>query len=193
MPLRFQGQYCDAETGLHYNCHRYYDPQLGRFTTQDPISLAGGVNLYQYAPNPVQWIDPLGLANRPNNGKYNIFFDHSIDPSNRYSSDAVQFKKANDSLIKRMNSDAEFRRDMLGRHPELSDWMKNGSKSSSPSGFTWHHHEDVNRLVLVDRADHKSNHRLYHPTRKGGRDIWGGGKPGRHGKLDGATGERNCP
>ena len=50
MPLRFQGQYCDAETGLHYNRHRYYDPQQGRFTTQDPISLAGGVNLYQYAP-----------------------------------------------------------------------------------------------------------------------------------------------
>ena len=62
MPLRFQGQYCDAETGLHYNRHRYYDPQLGRFTAQDPISLAGGVNLYQYAPNPVQWVDPLGLT-----------------------------------------------------------------------------------------------------------------------------------
>ena len=39
-------------------------PQLGRFTTQDPISLAGGVNLYQYAPNPVQWVDPLGLQVR---------------------------------------------------------------------------------------------------------------------------------
>ena len=63
MPLRFQGQYCDAETGLHYNRHRYYDPQLGRFTTQDPISLAGGINLYQYAPNPVGWVDPLGLHN----------------------------------------------------------------------------------------------------------------------------------
>ena len=62
MPLRFQGQYCDAETGLHYNRHRYYDPQMGRFTTQDPISLAGGVNLYQYAPNPVGYIDPFGLA-----------------------------------------------------------------------------------------------------------------------------------
>ena len=46
MPLRFQGQYCDAETGLHYNPHRYYDPQLGWFTIQDPISLAGGPNLY---------------------------------------------------------------------------------------------------------------------------------------------------
>ena len=65
MPLRFQGQYCDAETGLHYNPHRYYDPQLGWFTIQDPISLAGGVNLYQYAPNPVQWVDPLGLTSCP--------------------------------------------------------------------------------------------------------------------------------
>ena len=64
MPLRFQGQYCDAETGLHYNRHRYYDPQLGRFTTQDPISLAGGVNLYQYAPNPVGWVDPKGLTSK---------------------------------------------------------------------------------------------------------------------------------
>ena len=61
MPLRFQGQYFDAETGLHYNRFRYYDPQTGRFTTQDPISLAGGINLYQYAPNPVLWVDPLGL------------------------------------------------------------------------------------------------------------------------------------
>ncbi|WP_238158696.1 RHS repeat-associated core domain-containing protein, partial [Trabulsiella odontotermitis] len=41
---------------------RYYDPECGRFTTQDPIGLAGGLNLYQYAPNPIGWIDPLGLA-----------------------------------------------------------------------------------------------------------------------------------
>ncbi|WP_238158697.1 RHS repeat-associated core domain-containing protein, partial [Trabulsiella odontotermitis] len=40
---------------------RYYDPECGRFTTQDPIGLAGGLNLYQYAPNPIGWIDPLGL------------------------------------------------------------------------------------------------------------------------------------
>ena len=72
MPLRFQGQYCDAETGLHYNRHRYYDPQLGRFTTQDPISLAGGVNLYQYAPNPVQWVDPLGLSKCNPTEKYEV-------------------------------------------------------------------------------------------------------------------------
>lgn len=41
-PLRFQGQYFDAETGLHYNRHRYYNPSSGRFLTPDPIKLAGG-------------------------------------------------------------------------------------------------------------------------------------------------------
>lgn len=61
-PLRFQGQYCDEETGLHYNRHRYYDPECGQFTTQDPIGLLGGMNAYQYAPNPMTWVDPWGLS-----------------------------------------------------------------------------------------------------------------------------------
>ena len=61
-PLRYAGQYADSETGLHYNLFRYYDPQTGRFIVQDPIGLSGGWNLYQYAPNPLGWIDALGLT-----------------------------------------------------------------------------------------------------------------------------------
>jgi len=61
-PIRFQGQYYDNESGLHYNHFRYYDPQSGRFISQDPIGLLGGINHYQYAPNHINWIDPLGLA-----------------------------------------------------------------------------------------------------------------------------------
>ncbi|WP_260436923.1 RHS repeat-associated core domain-containing protein, partial [Burkholderia contaminans] len=64
-PLRFQGQQVDDETGLHYNRHRYYDPISGRFVSKDPIGLAGGINVYQYASNPVQWVDPFGLAPKP--------------------------------------------------------------------------------------------------------------------------------
>ncbi len=60
--LRFQGQQVDDETGLHYNLHRYYDPESSRFTSRDPIKLEGGSNLYQYAPKSTQWVDPLGLA-----------------------------------------------------------------------------------------------------------------------------------
>ncbi|WP_241089357.1 RHS repeat-associated core domain-containing protein, partial [Pseudomonas viridiflava] len=52
----------DAETGLHYNRHRYYNPGTGRFLTPDPIKLAGGLNNYQYVPNPTGWVDPLGLS-----------------------------------------------------------------------------------------------------------------------------------
>ncbi|WP_210483821.1 glycohydrolase toxin TNT-related protein [Pantoea ananatis] len=60
--LRMQGQYLDRETGLHYNLFRYYDPDSGRFTQHDPIGLAGGINLYQYAPNALGWVDPWGLS-----------------------------------------------------------------------------------------------------------------------------------
>jgi RHS repeat-associated protein len=60
-PLRFQGQYEDAETGLFYNRYRYYDPDDSRYITQDPIGLLGGLNSYTYAPNPVSWYDPTGL------------------------------------------------------------------------------------------------------------------------------------
>ncbi len=60
--LRFQGQYLDRETGLHYNTFRFYDPDVGRFVSPDPIGLLGGINAYQYAPNPLAWIDPWGFS-----------------------------------------------------------------------------------------------------------------------------------
>jgi RHS repeat-associated protein len=60
-PIRFQGQQVDEESGLHYNRHRYYDTTTGRFISDDLIGLAGGFNLQQYAPNPILWVDPLGL------------------------------------------------------------------------------------------------------------------------------------
>ncbi|WP_306170256.1 RHS repeat domain-containing protein [Xanthomonas oryzae] len=62
-PLRFQGQYFDSETGLSYNLHRYYDGNMGGYINQDPLRLNGGINLYGYGVNPLQWIDPLGLRN----------------------------------------------------------------------------------------------------------------------------------
>ncbi|MEI8618360.1 RHS repeat-associated core domain-containing protein [Pseudoalteromonas sp. B193] len=61
-PIRFQGQYLDEESGLHYNRYRYYSPKQQRFINQDPIGLVGGINHYQYAPNPVNSVDPFGLA-----------------------------------------------------------------------------------------------------------------------------------
>jgi len=53
----------DPKGGFTYMRNRWYDPQTGRFLTQDPIGLAGGVNLYSYAGNnPVSFDDPYGLC-----------------------------------------------------------------------------------------------------------------------------------
>ena len=59
-PLRYPGQYADGGTGLHYNTFRYYDPDVGRYVSQDPIGLLGGDNLYSYTQNTTGWLDPLG-------------------------------------------------------------------------------------------------------------------------------------
>ncbi|MFF1337604.1 putative T7SS-secreted protein [Streptomyces sp. NPDC058290] len=60
-PLRFPGQYYDAETGFHYNLFRHYDPESGRYTSPDPLGLAPAPNPLAYVDNPLSWCDPLGL------------------------------------------------------------------------------------------------------------------------------------
>jgi RHS repeat-associated protein len=65
-PLRFQGQYFDAETGLHYNFMRYYDPRTARYVSQDPLGTRSGANLYRYVWNPFNEVDPYGLASLAN-------------------------------------------------------------------------------------------------------------------------------
>ncbi|ANC41165.1 hypothetical protein A6V27_12750 [Hafnia alvei] len=61
-PIRMQGQQYDEESGLHNNRHRYYDPTIGRYITQDPIGLSGGWNFYGYPLDPLQQVDALGLT-----------------------------------------------------------------------------------------------------------------------------------
>nr|WP_243883677.1 RHS repeat-associated core domain-containing protein [Shewanella algae] len=63
--LRYQGQIYDRETGLYYNRHRYYDPEICQYLSPDPIGLAGGTRPQAYVHNPLEWVDPLGLERFP--------------------------------------------------------------------------------------------------------------------------------
>ena len=75
IPFRFQGQYEDEEIGLYYNRFRYYDPETGQYTQQDPIGLAGGnPTLYGYVYNTLGEVDPFGL----NNVEHFVDFDAAL-------------------------------------------------------------------------------------------------------------------
>ena len=76
--LRFPGQYADVESGLFYNYFRDYDSSIGRYTTSDPIGLAGGINTFSYVSNsPLIYVDQRGLDAQCGPGKVAI-----SDPNN---------------------------------------------------------------------------------------------------------------
>uniref|UniRef100_UPI001FCD6F3E RHS repeat-associated core domain-containing protein n=1 Tax=Escherichia coli TaxID=562 RepID=UPI001FCD6F3E len=60
--LLYAGQWQDTESGLCYNRFRYYEPETGMYLVSDPLGLQGGEQTYRYVPNPLGYVDPLGLA-----------------------------------------------------------------------------------------------------------------------------------
>ena len=67
-PYQYTGRENDGATGLYYYRARYYNPAWGRFISEDPIGLRGGVNLYQYAAaDSLGVTDPSGMDNKPRN------------------------------------------------------------------------------------------------------------------------------
>jgi len=146
-PLRYAGQYADSETGLHYNLFRYYDPQVGRFIVQDPIGLNGGWNLYQYAPNPLVWIDPTGLSRYPGvdfSGSDALYpHGESIVKIQMTGSRYGDFKAAND----------------IAGYANASG---NITGKSHPENYTWHHLNDydpvsnTSTMQLVETSAHEA-------------------------------------
>ncbi|GLO02511.1 RHS repeat-associated core domain-containing protein [Pseudomonas putida] len=99
--LRFQGQYFDSESNLNYNTFRYYDPEIGRFITQDPIGLEGGSNLYQYAPEPNGWVDPLGLTCGKLNDKVIAEANQVAAPGGNITAQQAAILKGNLPVVQR--------------------------------------------------------------------------------------------
>lgn len=162
-PLRYQGQYEDEETGLHYNRFRYYDPDMARFLSQDPIGLEGSENFYQYAPNPVHWVDPLGLVSK----KCPICNDGSSGRSNKQARlramalDPNQPKWVRGWIRNELRHIASGSRKTI-RLPGNSRESKNlpgkelahGRQTEAKDGYCYLHSE------LQDADLHKTQHRI---------------------------------
>ncbi|MGF6489950.1 RHS repeat-associated core domain-containing protein [Pseudomonas frederiksbergensis] len=153
-PLRFQGQYFDAESGLHYNRHRYYDPEVGRYLTPDPIKLAGGLNQYQYTPNPTGWVDPLGLSsNCPPKSQRLISCPAPDEPALPGTSRRGAFRQA--------KADAGIPR---GQQPDI----QLDEVTGRPSQFTYANMTDINGKNILNSIGMPIKTRQYMYTREDG-------------------------
>lgn len=71
--LRWKARERDAATGLYYVRARWYDPDVGRFSSEDPLGLTAGFNPYAFAANdPINYSDPTGLTCR---ALYNVTYE----------------------------------------------------------------------------------------------------------------------
>lgn len=161
-PLRFQGQYYDQETGLHYNRYRYYNPTVGRYMTPDLIKLAGGLNNYQYTKNPVGYIDPLGLnALCPDTkGLDRTIFNQKVEHFKNHIETPGQYKKWKKQLMEQENMTEEqvreiFYRGSLEKNKNIfeskdgkSGWKEYYEEISGVKypGKGWHAHHLVEKV-----------------------------------------------
>ncbi|MEU3907164.1 RHS repeat-associated core domain-containing protein [Streptomyces goshikiensis] len=115
-PLRFPGQYHDEETGLDYNCFRYYDPQVAGYASPDPLGLSAAPNHHAYVPNPFVRLDPLGLK--------------CLDPDDQVRHDSARgtaldedgnMRGKEDAEGVRMVDEVELERVRLDLHAKLGD------------------------------------------------------------------------
>ncbi|WP_437870141.1 PAAR-like domain-containing protein [Sorangium sp. So ce363] len=112
--LRFAGQRADELTGLHYNRHRYYAPDLHVFLTPDPLALLSTLQDVGYVPNPTIFIDPLGLLTIINGS-----------PGDPVMEDTIRQMKA-------QYPDAKvIRSDKLGKSPSIWQRLSGTGKSAN--------------------------------------------------------------
>ncbi|MGY1955016.1 HNH/endonuclease VII fold putative polymorphic toxin, partial [Pseudomonas pergaminensis] len=181
----------------HYNRHRYYNPDVGRYLTPDPVKLVGGINAYQYVPNPTGWIDPLGLnANCPPKGTKSPECGTPKEPSAPEVSRNGAFKqaKADAGIPRTQHPDAVLdpRLGTMRQYSQVSmkDQQKNEILDAQGRPVMTREYEftraDGSKVLI---QDHGAGHKFSAPNGKGDQTAHFNLRPKnrpRNGKLDGA-------
>ena len=157
-PFLFQGQYYDAEIELAYNRFRYYDPEDGKYISQDPIGLASEeYNFYNFVFDTNNELDLYGLAR----SKYATRSKASLKAMRK------RFKKTGrKKFLKSLGKDVEG----LKKRGFSDDDIKIIQSGNTPDGYTVHHKKPLFRggdnssknLDLMKTADHEANSKALH-------------------------------
>lgn len=177
------------------NRHRYYDPNTASFLTQDPIKLKGGINNYQYVPNPISWVDPLGLSCKEGNGLGNNLSPTANDPLDSYqnptanltgiygSGTQVASSRYNDKLPVHeignwgpyLHNEAGTGRGAGRATVKSPSWTAHGYKHVAPKNKPW---IDVVKSTQNGPAKYKPNTNI----QKLEKGVWEKGKTVNNGK-----------
>lgn len=193
--LRYQGQVFDAETGLYYNRHRYYDPETCQYLSPDPIGMAGGLRPQAYVHNPMAWVDPLGLSGCPEDAtgrpftsyQYSVMHEVRLENGKDFPnvSDRKHFQTSNKKLHEAMINDYDYAASLEKMYPGITAGVVPGSKGAFPRkpphrDLTWHHNpHEVGLMQLIPTQQHKAKGPVQtslHPNGYGGMKNWGGGR-----------------
>jgi RHS repeat-associated protein len=154
-PFRLLGQYLDDETGLCCTRFRYFDPEVGRWLSPDPLGFAGGRNLFAFDGSPTVRVDPLGLCGEGGevwNDKNGVDFAKS-----KYLYPAGEGQKAIVTIEYTGSRRGDYKAANIAAG--LEDW-----KSKPPTGYTWHHLDDYDPVTntgtmqLVQEGAHVANY-----------------------------------
>ncbi|WP_314725855.1 HNH endonuclease, partial [Serratia entomophila] len=146
--------------------------EVGRFTTQDPIGLRGGLNLYQYAPNPLMWVDPLGLSGKPLNSP---LIDKWVDKGGtvwqEVNTRTWVYQDNAGNVVRYPNGYPDFTPyevqrvdvpDLKGNHRLGPSGDFGKANALAPNGAanlevnTWHHHQNGVTMQEVPKEIHSS-------------------------------------
>ncbi|MEV0275319.1 polymorphic toxin type 30 domain-containing protein [Streptomyces sp. NPDC050610] len=178
-PLRFPGQYADAETGLHYNYFRYYDPESARYISPDPLGITPAPNHHAYVRNPHTWTDGLGLEGCPTRIK-----DGGWDLRDRNPMDIVPSDAQKRTLTPDSNGGAQAGVEYKWTDSETGNVVRmrvHGPDGNAPTGSNAHN-GDVYRVSiggkyqdvegnLYHRQVHNPNSPHYNPSAANGTHV----------------------